>query len=126
MTTAPPPLRDVQARYGRRALTAAVVIALAFWVLGYPAVCKGVILGTLFSILNFVLLGAFLPHRLGLTRNRAVLAALGTRLIRFTVLAIPIALAVRLEQFDLTAVVAGIFAIPLVLLGDHAGALWRG
>ena len=59
---------------------------------------KGVLLGTLFSILNFVIMGETLSSRMAPTEGRRLYLALGSIAVRYALLAIPLVLAIRLEM----------------------------
>ena len=50
-------------RYGGRALTTAIVAAVGCLLIGQPAMGRGLVLGTLMSVLNFVIMGMLLPMR---------------------------------------------------------------
>jgi hypothetical protein len=45
---------------------------------------------------------------------------MGSIIIRYSLLAIPLIAAVKYEQFNLVAAVLGIFMIQLVILAEHA------
>ena len=58
-------IREIQKKYCTRAITAAIFIGLFFIVAGQKPIGKGLILGTIFSIINFIIMGETLPHRIG-------------------------------------------------------------
>lgn len=101
------------------ALSIALVIAVLFLVLGERAVAKGLLLGTCFSILNFVLLGKSIPMALGKSRAKANIIGFGSILTRYAVLAVPIVIAVKSPSFDLVAVIIGVFAVQMMIFLDH-------
>ena len=112
------PIRAYQTRICRRAIGAAIVTALLFIIAGWAAVGKGLLLGTLFSITNFLLLGQFLPAVIIADgRQRRLLTAVSL-IVRYLLLAIPLVAAVKLRQFHLAATVIGIFSIQLTILAD--------
>ena len=47
-------IRETQKRYGTRAMILAICVALIAIVFGYRPFGKGLVLGTLFSIINFI------------------------------------------------------------------------
>jgi len=104
-------------------MMAAIIIGFLLMLAGYLPITKGLILGTLFSVLNFVLIGETLPLRLGRTKGRTFFISLGSILFRYALLAIPLFLAVKFEQFNLFAAVGGLFAVQLIILADHLFAL---
>jgi hypothetical protein len=115
-------IRALQKTVGTRAMVLALVAAGICIAAGARPVGKGLLLGTLFSILNFVLMGATLPMRLQATRRRAFWGALGGLLPRYLLLAVPVILALRLDQLDLWATVGGLFMVQAVILLE---AIWH-
>ncbi len=116
-------VRETQKKYGSKAMTAAILIALCFIISGDKSVGKGLILGTVFSVINFVLMGETLHMKLGSSRGKTFFLSLGTILFRYCLMAIPLIMAVKLEQFNLVAVISGIFMIQVVILVDHLFSL---
>jgi len=116
------PLRQTQKKYGTRALVLAIVTSLVFILTGHKPVGKGLVLGTVFSILNFVIMGETLPMRLegaGKSKRKALFVSAGSILARYVLLALPVILAIKLEQFNLFSAICGIFMVQLVILADH-------
>jgi len=117
-------IRETQKRYGSAAMALAIFVGLFFIVIGYKPIAKGLILGTLFSVLNFVIMGETLVLRISPSRRRSSALSLGTALFRYLLLALPLVVAVTYDTFDLVSTVIGIFMIQLLVLGDHiAGTL---
>jgi hypothetical protein len=114
---------DIQKRYGSRAMTLSICIALLFVLLGYKDVCRGLVLGGLFSTLNFVLMGQFLRYRLDNNRKSGTKKALIALLIRYVILAIPIVISVRSNKYNLPATVVGIFMVQLVIMIENGSRL---
>ena len=112
-------IKEVQRRYCSAALAAAILLALAFVLAGMKPAGKGLVLGALFSILNFILMGQALPLRLGRTRNGSIAVSFGSIGFRYLILAIPLILALRFDAFHPAATVVGIFMIQIVILADH-------
>ena len=80
---------------------------------------KGLILGALFSVINFVLIGETLPMRVGKAKGKTFFIALGSIFFRYILLAIPLIIAIKFEQINLFAVIIGIFLVQLVILADY-------
>ena len=116
-------LRQTQKRYCSRAITAAIFAGLFFILIGQEPVGKGLILGTVFSIVNFVLLGETLPLKLAKTKGKATFLSLGSIFFRYLILAVPIFMGIKLEQYNLFAVIAGIFLVQFFILADHVFSL---
>jgi len=116
-------LRQVQKQYCSQAMMLAIVAGLAFLVLGAKPISKGLILGTLFSIVNFILIGYGLPFQLNKGRYKTFLACLGSIWLRYALLAVPLILAAKLEMFNFFAAAVGILMVQLVILGHHLGRM---
>lgn len=118
MTSKATPLRQIQKKIGARALTIAIVLAVVMVLTGHKGLGKGLVLGTLFSILNFILMAEFLPLRLSSERRRASAYAFGTRILRYAILAIPLIVAAKSGDFSFFTTATGLFMVPLVALID--------
>jgi len=100
-------------------MMAAIILAMGLIVMGEKTAGKGLVLGTLFSVINFVLLGRTLPRILGRAKRTTLLISLGSRLFRYALLAIPLILAIKLDLFNLATVLIGIFMVQLMILLDY-------
>jgi hypothetical protein len=100
-------------------LKAALVLAVFSLIIQENAIAKGLVLGTLSSIINFLLLGISIPMTLGHTRYRAGFIGLISILARYALLAIPLIIGIKLESFNFIAVVIGVFAVQIVTLIEH-------
>lgn len=112
-------VRQAQKRYCSTAITVAIFAGFLFILAGQEPVGKGLILGTVFSIVNFILMGETLPHRIGKSKGKTFLVALGSIYFRYIILAIPLIMAIKFDQFDLFAVIIGIFLVQLFIIFDH-------
>ena len=124
-TTTPPmttSIRSTQTRYGRMALAAAIGCACLLILLGFKSMGKGLVLGTLFSILNFVLIGQGLPGQLGHTKGKTIVRALFSIGGRYCLMALPLVMAIKQESLHLPATIIGLFMIQIVILAEHS---WR-
>ena len=100
-------------------MTVAIVAGLFLFFIGHQPIGKGLILGAIFSVLNFVLIGETLPMRLGKSKGKTFRLALGSIMLRYVLLAIPLVVAIKFDQFNVFAAILGIFMIQLVILGNH-------
>ena len=112
-------VRETQKKYCSLAVVAAILIGLVMILAGQRPVGKGLILGTLFSVINFVLMGETLPVSAGKSRQKAFLFSLSSILFRYLLMAIPLFLAVKMDQFNLAASICGLFMVQLMILADH-------
>ena len=110
---------QTQKKYGSRAMIIAIIAAFIFILAGLKPVGKGLVLGTIFSVINFVLIGQTLPLRLSQTKRKTFVLSLGSIFFRYALLAVPLILAIKFDQFDLPAAIFGIFMIQLVILADY-------
>ena len=100
-------------------MTVAIILAVGLIIIGEKAAGKGLVLGALFSVINFVLIGLTLPRTVGHGKRASIFISLASLLLRYTLLAIPLILAIKLDQFNLVTVLIGIFMIQLMILVDH-------
>lgn len=114
-----PEVRELQKRICSRALSGALIIAAVFLIFGEKAVAKGLVLGTCFSIANFLLMGKSIPMMLGRSKAKAKVIGFGSVMARYVVLGIPVVIALKQDSFDLFAAIVGIFAVQIMILLDH-------
>jgi len=112
-------VKQTQKKYGSRAIWIAIVVGFCFFLAGYKPVGKGLVLGTIFSVINFVLIGQALPLRIGKSKGKVFFLSLGSIFCRYILMAVPIIVAVKFEQFDLVGAILGLFMIQFVILADH-------
>jgi hypothetical protein len=119
-------IRQLQRRYCGGALTLAVVLSAGCYLAGWPAMTRGLIVGSLFSALNFALLGKTMARKLADPRRGGGLIALAAQLGRYLLWAVPVVVAVKLPPVDLPATIAGLFMVPLFIIADSVFNLLRG
>ena len=112
-------LGRVQKKICSWSMTSALIVAVFFMLVHERAIAKGLLLGTCFSIINFILMGRSIPMTLGQSRAMAGLIGLISILSRYVVLAIPMIMAIKMASFNFVAVVVGIFAVQIITLVDH-------
>lgn len=112
-------IRQTQKKYCSAAIAVAIFAGLLFILAGQKPIGKALILGTVFSIVNFILIGETLPLRIGKAKGKTFFISLGSIYFRYIILAIPLIMAIKLEQFNLFAVIFGIFLIQIVIMADH-------
>ena len=109
-------VRETQKKFGSRAILVAIALGFVLILAGFKPEGKGLVLGTLFSILNFVLIGELLPMRLGSSQRKTFLFSLSSIFIRYIIMAIPLVAAIYYEQFSLLGVIVGLFMIQFVIM----------
>jgi hypothetical protein len=116
-------VKQVQKKYTSLALTLSITAGLLFILMGYKPVGKGLMLGTIFSVLNFILMGKSIALNFGRSKAKTFSLSMGSIIFRYLLLAIPLIVAVRYAQFNLVAAVLGIFMIQLLILAEHVWSL---
>jgi len=112
-------VKQVQKKYTSLALTLSIGVALLFILMGHKPLGKGLILGAIFSVLNFILMGKSIVLNFGRSKAKTFSISMGSIIIRYLLLAIPLIAAVKYEQFNLVAAILGIFIIQIVILAEH-------
>jgi hypothetical protein len=112
-------LSQIQRRISFWAFSSALVLALVFMVFQEKGIAKGLLLGTCFSIINFILLGKSIPMTLLRSRPGATMVGLASIFLRYAILAVPLIIGVKSPSFNLIAVIIGVFAIQIVTLFDY-------
>ncbi|MBN1831811.1 MAG: ATP synthase subunit I [Deltaproteobacteria bacterium] len=109
-------------------ITYATAIAVICLLFQQTAFAKGLVLGAVFSVLNFILLGQTLPMALFKSRAKAGMIGVSSILGRYVLLAVPLIIGIKLPSFNFVAVVIGIFAIQITTLVSFflVGPLLRG
>lgn len=113
------PVRQTQKKYASRAMITAIIIGLVFILAGHKPIGKGLILGTVFSVINFILMGETLPGRIGKSRGKTFFFSLSSLFFRYALIAVPLIVAIKFEQFHVLTAIVGIFMIQISILGDH-------
>ena len=115
----------VQRRYASLALAAAVFLGGTLILLGFAPLGKGLIIGSLFSVLNFILMALILPYRVGHGKGKSFLVSLVSIYGRYAIMAVPLIFALKHPQIAVCAVAIGLFMIPLAIMGEHLWVRWR-
>lgn len=104
-----------QRKLSRQVFGASVAIGLVLFAVGLKPLGKGLVLGSLFSVLNFVIMAQVLPHQVGLTRRKATVFAFFSIFLRFGLMAVPLIVAMKMDSFHWVGVTLGLFAVPVGL-----------
>ena len=97
-------------------LVLAGLVAMVGLLFGYPAVAKGFVLGSLFSLLNFLVMARGTARRLGQSRGRATASSGANLVVRLALMAAPLYLAITMPQFNIVATAAGLFNLQLSIV----------
>lgn len=97
-------------------LITAVIVSAAAVFLGFVPVAKGFALGSIFSLVNFLIMAQQAPKRLGKKTGRAGWENFLSLLLRLTVLGLPLFLAIRFPAFNLIATIIGILNLQFSIL----------
>jgi len=112
-------VNKAQKKYSSMEMTISILAGLIFILIGLKPVGKGLILGTIFSVINFIMIAQTLPLRISRSKKKTFLFSIGSIVFRYAILALPLIVAVKYEQFNLPAAVCGIFMIQLIIMADH-------
>ncbi|RJP94872.1 MAG: ATP synthase subunit I [Desulfobacteraceae bacterium] len=112
-------IRETQKKYCSVAITFAIFAGISFFLFDLKPIGKGLILGTIFSIVNFILMGESLPMRIGQSKNKTIALSFLSIFFRYGLMAIPLIAAIKMEKFNLAATVCGLFMVQLVILADE-------
>jgi len=100
-------------------MVAAVVAGMIFILAGQKSIAKGLVLGSIFSVINFVLIGQILPMIVTASRKRSVLFSFASMLFRFLLLSAPLILSLKMESLSFVAATVGIFMVQIMIMGTH-------
>ena len=100
-------------------MVAAVVAGMIFILVGQKSIAKGLVLGSIFSVINFVLMGQILPMIVTASRKRSVMFSFISMLFRFLLLAAPLILSLKMESLNFVAATVGIFMVQIMIMDTH-------
>jgi hypothetical protein len=114
-------IRDIQKRYCSQAMLFSIVGAVVLIIIGQKAIGKGLVLGTIFSIINFIIIGQTIPFKLARSHSRpkAGILSLSSIVFRFAILSVPLIISVKIDAVHLIGVIIGLFMVQLTLLFNH-------
>jgi ATP synthase I subunit len=112
-------VREIQKKYCSRAMITAILVAIALILAGQKGIGKGLVLGTLFSVFNFILMGETLPMRIGKPKGVTYMVTFGSIVIRYVLMAVPLVMAIKMDGINIFAAILGIFMVQLIILADH-------
>ena len=115
-------IRQAEKKYCSRALILAIIVGGVLIACDLTALGKGLILGCLFSIINFIALGGTVPLHIGKARRTASVIAAGSLGARMILLAAPMVIAIKSTEFHLVTTVIGLFLVQLNILADYLTA----
>lgn len=114
-------IKKAQKQYCSRAMFYAISAALILIIIGEKAIAKGLVLGTLFSVINFVIMGFLIPRQVAGSnkRTRAGSLAFLSIFLRFSILAIPLIISQKVEAVNFFGTAVGIFMIQFTILFNN-------
>ena len=112
-------IRDIQKKYCSQAIFVGIAVAVICLILGQKPIGKGFLLGTLFSIINFIIMGQLIPFKLVKSRSKASLFAFFSIFIRLGIMSVPLIVSIKIDSFDFFSVVIGLFMIQLIIFFNH-------
>lgn len=114
-------VKKAQKLYCSSAMYYAIGAFFILFFLGHKDIGKGLVLGTLFSVFNFVLMGILLSRQINGAQNkwRARSRAFLSIFLRLAILAIPLVISSKSESINFYGAVAGIFMIQFSILFNN-------
>ncbi len=112
-------IKELNKKICAGALFLGIAVSLIFLLLGNLAISKGFLLGTCFSIINFILLSSSMPFSWGNGRRYATGVYFVSIIVRYIILAIPVIIALKSNRFNLASTIAGIFSIQIVIFSYY-------
>jgi hypothetical protein len=111
-------IKDIQKKYCSQAIFFAILGAIVLILLGQKAIGKGLVLGTIFSIINFVIMAQTIPHRLAKSSSRpkAGILSFSSIFFRLIILSVPLIISIKVEAIHLIGVALGLFMVQLTIL----------
>ena len=100
-------------------MVTAIIVAMVFILMGQKPIAKGLVLGSIFSVINFILIGEILPMIITASRKRSVLFSFVSMLFRFLLLSTPLVVSLKMESLNFVAAAIGIFMVQIMIMGDH-------
>lgn len=117
------PVRELRKKYCPPALFIAILAAVILVFADQRDLARGLVLGTLFSIVNFVLMGLSLQRRMQKTRRASTVVSFLLILLRFGVLMVPLLASIYYDRFHVVTTIAGLFMVQAVMLADAVGKM---
>lgn len=100
-------------------MAVAIIIGFVLILSGFKPIGKGLIAGTIFSVINFVLMGESIPLKLGRPKSTTIGISFFLIIIRYVLMAVPLAVALKYGEWNIFAVIAGLFLVQLCIVADH-------
>ena len=114
-------VKKVQKLYCNRAMLYAIGGFFILFFLGHKDIGKGLVLGALFSVFSFVIMGMSLERQVAGAKNiwRARSTSFMSIFLRLAILAIPLVISYKTESINFYGAVAGIFMIQFSILFNN-------
>lgn len=112
-------VRETEKKYCSISLTLAVMAGIVCFMFSLDPAGKGIILGSLFSAGNFIMMGETLPMRIGHSRRKGAGISFLLIMSRYALMAIPLAVSIKQAEFSMPATVLGLFTVQIVIMTDH-------
>ena len=116
-------IRATEKKYCSTALMLSGCVGAILIFSGLAPLGKGLILGTLFSIVNFVLIGETLPDILNKSRAKTFALSMGSIFCRYLLLSVPVFIAIRFEHINLFTTIGGLFAVQVIIIMEQVWTL---
>ena len=112
-------IREAEKRYASLAMIISLIVGSVLILANFKSEGKGLILGTIFSCINFVLIGETVPSIINKEKRKRIFFSLSSMALRYLILTFSLILGLKYEAFDFCFVVIGIFSIQLLLIAEN-------
>ena len=114
-------VKKTQKYYCNKAMFYAIGAFVILFIIGQKAIGKGLVLGTLFSVINFVVMGLLMDQQIAGAHSkiRAGSRSFLSIFLRLTILAIPLVISFKTESINFYGAVAGIFMVQFSILFNN-------
>ena len=112
-------LRQTQIKYCYRALILSGTTGFILSLSEFRDICRGLLLGTFFSIIDFSLIGTSIPCKISRAKSEILHHIFKLIEFRYVVLSIPLLFAMFHDKYSFGAAIIGLFSVQLILITDH-------
>jgi hypothetical protein len=112
-------ISEIHQRISFWALALFLAASIICLVMGWKDVGKGLVLGVLFSVINFTIMAKLISIQFGRGKRAATMISFGSLSGRYLILAIPLIVSLKSTSISFAATMVGIFAIQIVILLEN-------
>ena len=111
-------IRKTEKKYASLTMITSLIIGSVLIAVSFKSEGKGLILGAIFSCINFVLMGEALPSIINKKKRKRFFFSLSSITVRYLILAFPLILGARYKTYNFCFVVIGIFTVQIIIIAE--------